>query len=683
MKDKIQKENQKGKRILGKGKEKKKETIEKMQEKETYENEKTEEIKETEINKKKITKAKIKAIANRFFNSIGFPIVIGILLFLKTIFFYLNTISILETIDKGTILGTIAFIATLTWMISVFLPNRGRIVVTIGVDIIISILLLADNLYHAYSSSILSIAQIMNLQYGEEIMSTLPMLLRARHLLYFIDIIVVCILLFTKILKIEKKKKLAIKYKIIKVILGVGVTILFFFMDKFYISLAKEDPFNKDMQVKKSTIYGYHISDIGNTINIKNQAKYDAKEELMADYEELKREYDEKYSETNYDLKGYIKGKNVIILQLESIQNFVINKKINGKEITPNLNKFINENIEITNMFMQSYSSTADSEFSSITSLYPMENGMSYSRYYTNTYDNIFTMFENEGYTTSYMHGNYGYFWNRGNVYKAFGVQNIELKDSFADTSEDINGYLSDELLYTQAVEKLKDYNKPFMSYIVSASSHTPFYLLGLEDKSKVSINVGKYENTFLGCYLEAVNYADYAFGIFIEKLKEADLYDDTVILLYGDHNGMDMYNEHLEDFLKETDPNLTDTDIKLNYIRVACGMKIPGMEHIKIEKPVSKLDIKPTFAYLIDGNPGFSLGTNMFGRKDFICLNNERIVTSRYYFDEKWYRIKDGVEVNLEEIPQDERELLDDYYEKMRRELDISISVSINDLLK
>ena len=420
--------------------------------------------------KKIFTKENIKKGMNVCFNSVGFPIIIGILLFLKTIFFYLNTISIQEMIDMGTILGTIAFIATLTWMISVFLPNRGRIVVTIGVDIMISILLLADNLYHAYSSSILSIAQIMNLQYGEEIMSTLPMLLRARHLLYFIDIIVVFILLFTKILKIEKKKKLAIKYKMIKVILGVGVTILFFYMDKFYISLAKEDPFNKDMQVKKSTIYGYHISDIENTINIKNQAKYHTKEELMADYEELKKEYDEKYSETNYDLKGYIKGKNVIILQLESIQDFVINRKINGKEITPNLNKFINENIKISNMFMQSYSSTADSEFSSITSLYPMENGMSYSRYYTNTYDNIFTMFENEGYTTSYMHGNYGFFWNRGNVYKSFGVQNIELKDSFEDISEDINGYLSDELLYTQAVEKLQSYKEPFFSYIVSAS---------------------------------------------------------------------------------------------------------------------------------------------------------------------------------------------------------------------
>ena len=653
--------------------------------KEKIEDNKKKEInmKQTEKENKKINKEKIKEMANKFFNSIGFPIIIGILLFLKTIFFYQNTISIRETIDKETILGTITMLSTMIWAICVFLPNRGRIITTIIVDILASILLLADNLYHTYSSSVLSVAQIMNLQYGEEIMSTLPMLVQIKHILYFIDILVIGILLCKKILKIQKKKKLQMKYKIPKVIVGILVTIICFKMDNAYIVKAKEDPYNKDTQIKKSTIYGYHISDIENTINIKKQAKYATKEALLFDYDALKKEYDEKYGKTNYDLQGIAKGKNVIILQLESIQNFVINKEINGKEITPNLNKFIDENIEISNMFMQSYSSTADSEFSATTSLYPMENGMSYSRYYTNAYDNIFTMFENEGYTTSYMHGNYGFFWNRGNVYKSYGVENIELKDSFADTSENIAGYLSDELLYTQAVEKLKSYNMPFASYIVSASSHTPFNLEGLEDRSKVNIDVGKYKDTFLGNYLESVNYADYAFGIFIDKLKEANLYDDTVILLFGDHNGLDMYNEDMLDFLKQTDSDLTDTDIKLNYIRVACGMKIPGIENMKIEKPVSKLDMKPTFAYLIDGDAGFSLGTNMFARKDFICLNNERIVTSRYYFDEKWYRIKDGAEINVEELPQDERELLEDYYENMRKELDMSISISINNLLK
>ena len=656
-----------------------KEKIEKENSKKKENLEKTKEIDKKE---KKITIAKLKDITNRFFNSIGFPILIGILLLLKTIFFYLNTISIRETIDKATVLGTIVFLATVFCMICT-LPNRGRSITTIVVDIVLSIILFADNVYHTYSSSVLSVAQIMNLQYGEEIMDTLPMLIQAKEILYFLDILLMIVLLCAKVVKIQKKAKINWKKKIAKAIVGIIAIVLFFKIDVDFIEKTKEDPFNKDMQVKKSTIYGYHISDIENTINIKKQAKYTTKEALLADYDELKEEYDEKYRKTNYDLQGIAKGKNVIILQLESIQNFVINKEINGKEITPNLNKFINENIEISNMFMQSYSSTADSEFSTVTSLYPMENGMSYSRYYTNAYDDIFTMFDNAGYTTSYMHGNYGFFWNRENVYKTFGVENIELKDSFADTSENIMGYLSDELLYTQAVEKLKGYDMPFVSYIVSASSHTSFSLDGLEDRSKVNIDVGKYKDTFFGNYLEAVNYADYAFGIFIDKLKEANLYDDTVILLFGDHNGMDMYNEEMLDFLQGTDSELTDTDIKLNYIRVACGMKIPGIENIKIEKPVSKLDIKPTFAYLIDGDAGFSLGTNLFARKDFICLNNERIVTSRYYFDEKWYRIKDGVEINLEELTQDERELLEDYYEKMRKELDISISISINNLLK
>ena len=134
-------------------------------------------MKQTEKENKKINKEKIKEMANKFFNSMGFPIIVGILLFAKTIFFYQNTISIRETIDKETILGTIMMLSTIIWAICVFLPNKGRIITTIIVDILASILLLADNLYHIYSSSVLSVAQIMNLQYGEEIMTILPMLI--------------------------------------------------------------------------------------------------------------------------------------------------------------------------------------------------------------------------------------------------------------------------------------------------------------------------------------------------------------------------------------------------------------------------------------------------------------------------------------------------------------------------
>ena len=334
-------------------------------------------------------------------------------------------------------------------------------------------------------------------------------------------------------------------------------------------------------------------------------------------------------------------------------------------------------------MNMQSYSSTADSEHSTITSIYPMENGMSFSKYFTNDYDDLFKIFKDKNYHTSYMHGNYPYFWNRGNVYGRLNLDDLVLMEQFNDTSEIINGYLSDELLYKQAVDKLKDYETPFITYIVSASSHTGFTLDGLKDRSKININVGKYKNTFFGNYLESVNYADYAFGIFIDELKKQGLYEDTAILVFGDHNGMNMYNEEMIDFLGYTDSNITDVDLKLNYTKVLCGLKIPGISNLKLEKPVSKVDIKPTLAYMCNLEDEFSLGTNIFASKNFICLNNERIITSRYYYDENWYDIKTGEKIDLDNIDKDTKELLNEYYNYMKRELEISNSVSVNNLLK
>lgn len=618
---------------------------------------------------------KIKENLNKIVNSNFFIIILMIVVFLKTILFYKSTICINEKIYINTIQMSIMYILSLFGMLYL-LPKKGRNIAGIIMNILISILLFADNIYYSYSSNVLSVLQISNLQYGEEIMSTLPLLLKLPQILYFIDILTLIILIATSIIKIEKGKKSKTKFIVCRTIIGIICMIFFIILSINANSKVLEDPYNRDTQIKKGTIYGYHISDILNAMLGSKQAKYDNKNDMMKEYNVLKDEYNEKYGESYIDIKTTMEGKNVIILQLESIQEFVLNKTINGREITPNLNKFINENIRLSNMFMQSYSTTADSEFSTVTSLYPVENGMAYSRYYKNNYDDIFKMFHNKDYTTSYMHGNYGNFWNRTNVYNNMKVDYIELKDKFLDISENIMGYLSDELLYKQAVQKLKEYDNPFISYVVAASSHTGFTLDGLQDKSKVNINVGKYKDTFFGNYLESVNYADYAFGIFIQELKNASLYDNSVIILYGDHNGLDMYNNEMIEFLKELDSNLTDTDIKLNYIRVLAGMRIPGINNLRIDKPVSKLDIKPTLAYLCNTEEGVSLGTNMLAKKDFICLNNERIITDKFYYDELWYDIETGEIV-------EENDELKKYRDFMQKELEISKSIVLENLLK
>ena len=623
-----------------------------------------------------------KEIINKVFNSEWFVILIGILLLAKTFLFYYNTIAINEPLEIETIIGTFCFIIVIVCFLCV-LPNRVRILTSIMADFLISLLLFGDHVYYVFSNNVLSIAQISNLQYGEEIAGTLPMVMQLRQILYFFDMIVLIGLGLGKIIKWEKKDKSTKKQVIAKVITGIVGISIFAIVGADYVEKGKLKSYNKDMQIREATIFGYHIADIENAFTMKQKTKYKNYDNMMRDYTQLKENYDTKYGQEMYPLEGILEGKNVIIVQLESVQEFVINKEINGKQITPNLNQFLSENIEITNMYMQSYSTTADSEHSTITSMYPMENGMSFSKYFTNIYDDVFKIFNQKNYHTSYMHGNYPYFWNRGNVYGRLNLNELVLKEQFEDLSENINGDLSDELLYRQAVQKWKEYDKPFISYIVSASSHTPFTLEGLQDRSKVSIDVGKYKDTYFGNYLESMNYADYAFGILLQELKEAGLYDDIAILVFGDHNGLNMYNEELIDFLSYMNADITDIDLKLNYTRVACGFKIPEIEHIKVEKPINKLDIKPTLAYLCNLEDTFSLGTNMFFNKDFVCLNNERIITSRYYYDEQWYDIKTGKMLNWEEIDEQEKNLLNEYYQNMKTELDISNSVIINNLLK
>lgn len=633
-------------------------------------------------NAKEGMKKAIKGL-NKSINSIYFALIIGLLILAKTFLFYYHTIAINEQLYSDTVIGTISFVVVIICFLCV-LPNRARAILSIIVDFVISLILFGDNVYYNYSNSVLSIAQITNLQYGGEIMSTLPMVLKLYQILYFSDILILVILLINKKVRIEKKENKTKKQLLGKWILGVIGLIIFCVIGVQYVEKGKEKSYNKDLQIRDATIFGYHIYDIENMITMKQNTRYKNKTEMMKDYEKLKEEYDEEYGMVKYpSFEGILEGKNIIILQLESVQNFVINKTLNGKEITPNLNKFLNENITFTNMNMQSYSTTADSEHSTITSLYPMENGMSFAKYYTNTYETIFDNFNNAGYDTSYMHGNYAYFWNRGNVYSRLGLDHLELKEQFADVSENISEYLSDELLYKQAVQKLNTYKEPFFTYIVAASSHTPFTLEGLQDRSKINIDVGKYKYSFLGNYLEAVNYADYAFGIFIEELKNAGLYEDTAILVFGDHNGLSMYDEQMLEFLAQTDLNLTDVDIKLNYTNVVCGMKIPGVSKFTIDKPVTKLDIKPTFSYLCNIQDEFSLGTNMFASKDFVSLNNERIISNRYYYDEKWFDILSGEELNFETLDADTKELLNKYQRQMRTELEISNSISINNLLK
>lgn len=71
-----------------------------------------------------------------------------------------------------------------------------------------------------------------------------------------------------------------------------------------------------------------------------------------------------------------------------------------------------------------------------------------------------------------------------------------------------------------------------------------------------------------------------------------------------------------------------------------------------------------------------------MFGTKEYICLNNERVVTEQYYYDEQWYDRKSQQMLEWDSLEQAQRDELNQYYENMKTELDISQSIIVNNLL-
>ncbi len=525
------------------------------------------------------------------------------------------------------------------------------------------------------------------MQYKDEILVAIPTLLNLKQVLYFIDFIIIGILFIAKRVQI----KFIDEFKWVPVISGF-ICILFFCTSYHLIpeslELVTGFIYSKYKSVRYGTIYGYHLVDIKNAMTNNKYSPYNTYEAMMKEYENLKNEqksYTEKQVQNSEQYTGIAEGKNVFVVQLESIQEFVIGREMNGKEITPNLNRFLAENIHITNMHSASYTTTADSEHSFITSIYPSENGEAFSKYYSNTYDDIFKNFKKAGYTTIYAHGNEDSFWNRKNVFSKYPVDKTYFIHDFEDTSELIRTYLSDELLYKQILDRLPEAQGPIFTDIVAASSHKPFDLEGIQEKeNKVSIDVGKYRETELGNYLESVNYADYAFGLFLEELKSRGFYDDSVILVYGDHYGMTMYDENLIEFLGEDISDYNAIRMQYEFSNVACGMRIPGVSEMTINEPVSRVDIKPTLMQICNLEDNFSLGNSIFRGKPYVCINNGKIITQQYYYDaENWYDLATGQILDMNELDEETKKGLTQNVELMNKEIGISMSVLTDNLLK
>ncbi|MBQ9155644.1 MAG: LTA synthase family protein [Eubacterium sp.] len=295
--------------------------------------------------------------------------------------------------------------------------------------------------------------------------------------------------------------------------------------------------------------------------------------------------------------RGVAKGKNLILIQTESLNDFVIGAQYNGQEITPNLNRLRKEDTLYFNHFYSTtgVGNTCDAEFSTLNSLYANEERECYRMYVDNAFNGLPWLLRGQGYEATAFHGYIKTFWNRNEAYKNQGFQHFYSEEEL-DITEESGFGLTDKELFRQAVDILKKRQGPFFSFMITLTNHIPYELdpklatLTLKDEDKGS--------TF-GNYLQTVRYTDEAFGDLISYLKEAGLYEDTMIMIYGDHQGMNKETpsvmSHMSSFLGKP----YDFDEMLN---VPLFIHIPGLgESRTVTTAGGQVDILPTIANLMD----------------------------------------------------------------------------------
>ncbi|ABR47022.1 sulfatase [Alkaliphilus metalliredigens QYMF] len=411
------------------------------------------------------------------------------------------------------------------------------------VNFLLSSLFFIDAMYYSHFYTLVPVHSIYQLGQLGPVSASITSLVKPYYFLFFIDIIGIYMVDRRKekvpSLKWSKKQRIAL-----------GTSVLISLLAVLGLNFRMAEATNGFYTPHSLGVINYHLYDGFNSFRRNTLDIVRAKGVIKQIEQQVVAEASSP--------KGFrlAQGRNVFVIQAESVQNFVINESINGQQMTPVMNELIqNDSIYFSRYYEQvGWGNTSDAEFISHNGFYPSTKSFSYRAYEENEFITLPSMLKDRGYETIAFHGNDGDFWNRENIYPSQGLDEFISLEDFSE-DEMIGIGLSDGEMFRQSLPYLKGRDNPFYSFYITLTSHHPFTMEGLQDQQYEGLNVGAaYEGMVLEAYLETVHYLDYEIGKFIEMLKEADLYENSIIVIHGDHQGLDMRNEEaneqLTDFL-------------------------------------------------------------------------------------------------------------------------------------
>jgi len=518
-------------------------------------------------------------------------------------------------------------------ILSIFLFFKGKKAywfIFIG-GFLLTFLLYANVVYFRFFSDFLTFSTLNQASNVESMGGAVSASFKWYDFVYFLDTIVYLFILIFKRSWLDKR---VFSKKFVPVVMAASIAL--FFLNLAFAETDRPElltrTFDHKYLVKYLGPYNFTVYDGVKTIQNNQQKALASEDDLTRVLNYTK----QKNTEPNSEYYGIAKKKNIIKIHLESFQTFLINKKVNGKEVTPFLNKLSTGNDDFRyypNFFHQTgQGKTSDSEFTMDNSLYGLPQGSAYSLKGDNTYQSLPAILDQkEGYTSAVMHGDYKTFWNRDQIYKHFGIDKF-YDATYYDMSDEnvVNLGLKDKPFFKASAEYQSKMKQPFYSHLITLTNHYPF-TLNSEDASIDKPNTG--DSTVDG-YIQTAHYLDQALEQYINDLKTKGLYDDSVIMIYGDHYGIsENHNNAMEKLLGEQITPAKFTDLN----RTGFWLKIPGKNGTVDETYAGQVDVMPTILHLvgIDSKNYLMLGTDMLSKdhNDVIPFRNGDFITKDYKF--------------------------------------------------
>lgn len=337
---------------------------------------------------------------------------------------------------------------------------------------------------------------------------------------------------------------------------------------------------------------------------------------------------------------------NVITIMVETGCSFLVNKTL-----TPNLYSLTSNSFNFTNSY--SKNKTNVSEFIGITG-----SGTNITNIMSGSLENkysIVNVLKKKGYFTQYFHDNDKSFYNRGIEMSNLGFEKSYFANEInPEVIDDINKWNGSYPLDSEFVKLTKDKmipeksKTPFYTFFTTFSTHGPygrngsnyqkFIDLGYYDKLSQALENGDWENICSDDSLEIQAQVEYlqcammdfdcALGLIIDRLKETNQYDNTIIAIYGDHDAY--YKSNNCEPLKEYVYNTTDFYDSKQYSIITMisnpkitefyrkNNKLAPNQKINIDKFVSPYIIVPTLLDILgyEYNPNHYTGISVFRMK-------------------------------------------------------------------